>query len=393
MADLGTSPLCESFIKAEDYSKGEPWYPLHVYICSQCYLAQIDQFVSEGDIFHDYAYFSAYSTSWVTHAKHYVETAVERLKLTTDSFVVEVASNDGYLLQFVADRNIRHLGVEPSFTVATAARERGVVTEEIFFGEETALDLLARHGPADLIAGNNVYAHVPDINDFTKGLEILLAESGTVTLEFPHLAELVANNQFDTIYHEHFSYLSLTAVSGIFEAFGLRVYDVEQLPTHGGSLRIWGCKQTAQIATQPRVAKLLEAEKNAGMLGMAYYEAFADKLALTKHKLLSLLVPLKMEGKTIAAYGAPGKGNTLLNYCGIGRDMLDFAVDKNPYKHGRFTPGMRIPIYDTPKLAEAKPDYVLILPWNLKEEIMQQCAYISEWGGRFIVPIPEPTIY
>jgi len=389
VADLGTHPLCESFLTAEQLHRMEPHYPLIVFVCRSCWLVQLEQFVAPGDIFSEYAYFSSYATTWVEHARRYVEMIAQRLCLGPRSRVVEVASNDGYLLQHFLPLGIPVLGIEPAANVARVAIEKGVPTRVEFFGEDYAGRLVEEGLRADLIAGNNVLAQVPDLNDFVRGLKRLLAPGGTITLEFPHLEKLFAENQFDTIYHEHFSYFSTLAVSNIFRAQGLELYDVEEIPTHGGSLRVYFKHAGSETPpTSESVARLIEREVRAGFLDVATYLAFNERVKETKRALLEFLIRLKRAGKRIAGYGAPGKGNTLLNYCGVGRDFLDFTVDRNPYKHGRFLPGTHVPIFEPARIEHEKPDYVLILPWNFKDEIKAQLRSIRAWGGQFIVPIP-----
>lgn len=391
--DLGMSPLCESFVPAARLDHAEAFYPLHVRVCDECLLVQLGEYVSPSEIFTEYAYFSSYSTSWVEHARRYVDLVTERLHLGSDSFIVELASNDGYLLQHFVARGARVLGIEPAANVAAVAAGKGIPTRVAFFGVETANAVAREHGLADLIVGNNVLAHVPDINDFVGGAKALLAPSGTVTMEFPHLMKLVEGNQFDTIYHEHFSYLSFMVVVRIFERHGMKVFDVEELATHGGSLRIFATH--ADDAARPvteQARSLLQRELERGYGTVDGYTGYQARVDRTKHALLSFLIDAKRSGKRIAAYGAPGKGNTLLNYCAIRTDFIDFAVDANPYKHGRFTPGTRIPILHPSALREARPDYVLILPWNLRDEIVRVASYVSEWGGRFVVPIPEVMV-
>jgi SAM-dependent methyltransferase len=388
------SPLCESFLTADQLDRMEPFYPLHVRVCDRCWLVQLPEYVSGAEIFREYAYFSSYSDSWLAHARAYTATMIDRFHLTAQSQVVEVGSNDGYLLQYFVQRGIPSLGIEPAANVAQAALERGVPTQVRFFGRQAARDLLAQGRRADLLAGANVMAQVHDINDFVAGLKILLAPRGVITIEFPHLMRLVEGNQFDTIYHEHFSYFSLLSVERIFGAHGLTVFDVDELPTHGGSLRIYACHDTD--ASHPVTRQLMALrwqERAAGMNGLRYYASFGDHVQQTKRKLLDFLIDARRRGKSIAGYGAPGKGNTLLNYCGIRTDFLEYTVDRNPYKHGRFTPGTHIPIYPPERLALTRPDYVLILPWNLRDEIMAQHAYIREWGAQFVVPIPELRVY
>ena len=386
------SPLCETFLRADELNRMEPFYPLRVWVCERCFLVQLQEYVSPAEIFTEYAYFSSYSTSWLKHAKDYTDMAADRFGLDGRSRVVEIASNDGYLLQYFVEKGIPVLGVEPAANVAKAAVERGVPTVVRFFGRETAGDLVRDPGPADLIVGNNVLAHVPDVNDFVGGLKILLAPDGVVTMEFPHLWRLMDENQFDTIYHEHFSYLSFTTVIEIFSAHGLRIFDVDRIPTHGGSLRIYAGHAGTIRAEEPAVAALRTAEEAQGFRSTERYASFAPRVEETKRALLDFLIETRRAGKSVAAYGAPGKGNTLLNYCGIRTDFVDYAVDRNPYKHGRYTPGTHIPIFPPERIRETRPDYVLILPWNLKDEITEQLAYVREWGGRFVVPIPRVDV-
>lgn len=391
--DLGMHPLCESYVSEDKLNAMEPFYPLHAFVCEQCFLVQLQEYVSPAEIFTEYAYFSSYADSWVQHAKRYTEMMVGRLKLTATSFVVELASNDGYLLQHFVAQGIPVLGVEPAANVAEAARKRNVPTLVKFFGRKTASELVAERGKANLVLGNNVLAQVPDINDFVGGIRLLLAPQGTMTIEFPHLMKLMEENQFDTIYHEHFFYFSLISAERVFAAHGLTLFDVEELPTHGGSLRIYG--RHAEDAAQPiteRYRELMLREKAAGFDRLDTYAVFGEKVKETKRKLLEFLIEAKRKGKIIVGYGAPGKGNTLLNYCGIRGDFIDFTVDRNPYKQGKYLPGTHIPIFSPEKIMEAKPDYVLILPWNFKEEIIAQISYVCEWGGRFVVPIPEVMI-
>jgi hypothetical protein len=392
MVDLGVSPLCESFLREDQLDTMEPHYPLAVLVCHKCYLAQLGQYVSVGDIFHEYAYFSSYSTSWVDHAKNFVHSISRRLDLTSQSFAVELASNDGYLLQHFLPLNIPVLGIEPAANVAEVAKAKGVPTHVDFFGRALARKLTEMGKRSDLIIGNNVLAQVPDLNDFVGGIAILLAPGGTVTLEFPHILRLIEERQFDTIYHEHFSYFSLVCIEMMAARHGLKLVDVEELPTHGGSLRVYLQHEASGTSASARVSELIEREIAFGLTRMETYLQFEVTVRALKRELLLLLAELKQEGKTIVGYGAPGKGNTLLNYCGIGPDMIDFTVDRNPYKHGRFTPGRRIPIHAPSALDAARPDYVFILPWNLKGEIMKQLSHISEWGGQFIIPVPKPVI-
>lgn len=391
--DLGMSPLCESFLREDELDRMEPFYPLRVLVCGVCFLVQLHEYVRVESIFSDYAYFSSYSDSWLAHAKAYVDIMTQRFALGPGSRVVELASNDGYLLQYFVAKGIPALGVEPAANVAKVAREKGVPTVVAFFGKTTAGTLLAEGGAADVIVGNNVLAQVPDLNDFVGGMKALLAPRGVVTMEFPHLMRLVDGNQFDTIYHEHFSYFSFIATQRIFASHGLTLFDVEELPSHGGSLRIFA--RHADDASKPVTARALELEARelaAGMTQLSTYGAFAKKVHETKHRLLAFLIDAKRRGKSIAGYGAPGKGNTLLNYCGIRTDFLDYTVDRSPHKQGKFLPGTHIPIFAPEKIAETKPDYVMIVPWNLEKEIAKQLAYVREWGGRLVVPIPEVKV-
>ncbi|MEJ5082839.1 MULTISPECIES: class I SAM-dependent methyltransferase [unclassified Ochrobactrum] len=390
--DLGMSPPCESFITAEQLDHMEPYYPLYAYVCDHCYLVQLKEYFSPADIFTEYAYFSSFATSWVNHAKLYCDEITEKLSLNSDSFVVEIASNDGYLLQHFLPKGIPILGIEPAANVAQAAVAKGVPTRVDFFGSDLASRMVSDGKKADLIIGNNVLAQVPDLNDFVRGMQILLKPEGVITLEFPHLTNLIEQNQFDTIYHEHFSYFSLLTIRYMAHRHHLKVIDVDELPTHGGSLRVYLAHNTSKRKAGPRVAALLKREQAFGINDITTYEQFAEKTRRTKRDLLSFLIAAKNSGKRICGYGAPGKGNTLLNYCGIGTDFLDFTVDRNPYKHGRFTPGMHIPIYDTTMIDSYKPDYILILPWNFKDEIIRQMQHVVEWGGKFIIPIPHVTL-
>jgi SAM-dependent methyltransferase len=391
--DLGMSPLCESYLSMDQLNQMEPFYPLYVYVCDQCYLVQLEEYVTPEHIFTEYAYFSSYATSWLEHVKKYTHQMIDRFGLDKNSFVVEVASNDGYLLQYFVEKGVPVLGIEPALNVAKAAEAIGVPTLTEFFGVECATKLAAEGKQADLIAGNNVLAQVPDLNDFVAGLKILLKPQGVITIEFPHLMRLMEENQFDTIYHEHFSYFSLITAEKIFAGHGMTLFDVEELPTHGGSLRIYGrhADDTSKPITD-RLMALHDREIAAGFTDMSCYANFAEQVKETKRKLLAFLIQAKRDGKTVVGYGAPGKGNTLLNYCGIRTDFLDFTVDRNPYKQGKFLPGTRIPIFHPDRIAEVQPDYVFILPWNFKDEIMKQMAFIREWGGQFVVPIPEVQV-
>jgi SAM-dependent methyltransferase len=390
--DLGMSPLCESFLAPEQVDAMEPYFPLHALVCGECFLVQLREYVSPDHIFTEYAYFSSYSTSWVAHAKRYCEMITERLGLGSDSLVVELASNDGYLLQHFVPLGVPVLGIEPAANVAKVAVDKGIETCVDFFGIRLADQLAAAGRKADLIAGNNVLAQVPDLNDFVAGMTRLLKPEGVVTLEFPHLERLIEGNQFDTIYHEHFSYFSLTTIDIMARRHGLKLIDVEELPTHGGSLRVYLAHADSSRSVDKRVTALLKREEKRGFCKLETYTTFSDRVTRTKRKLLSFMISAKEDGKRICGYGAPGKGNTLLNYCGIGTDFLDFTVDRNPYKHGRFTPGMHIPIFPVEAIAAAKPDYILILPWNIRDEIVRQMRQVGEWGGKFIVPIPEVAI-
>ncbi len=391
--DLGMSPLCQTHIKPEQLNSMEPFYPLHAYVCTQCYLVQLDEYVTPDDIFSDYDYFSSFSDSWVEHARKYTEMITERLSLDSDSLVMEIASNDGYLLQHFVKKQIPVLGIEPAANVAKAAEEKGIRTTVRFFGEDTANAVRSEYGPANLLLGNNVLAHVPNINDFVAGMKALLAEDGVLTMEFPHLLKLIDENQFDTIYHEHFSYLSFFTVEQIFAKHGLTLFDVEELPSHGGSLRIFGRHtENTDLAVTENVEKLRAEEISRGISSLELYKAFEEKVKETKRKLLEFLIEKKREGKKVVGYGAPGKGNTLLNYCGIRQDFLDYTTDRSPQKQGKYTPGTRIPILDPSVIKETKPDYILILPWNLAREITEQHAYVKEWGGKFVVPIPEVAV-
>ena len=392
--DLGMSPLCESYVPAEKLNQMEPFYPLHTHVCEKCFLVQLEEYVSPEEIFTEYAYFSSYADSWVEHMRRYADMITTRIGLKSDSLVVEVASNDGYLLQHFVKKGIPVLGIEPAANVAKVAIEKGIPTLVKFFGEGTARELAATGRRADLICGANVLAQVPKPNDFVKGLQVLLKPGGVITIEFPHLMRLMAENQFDTIYHEHFSYFSFVSAEKIFAAQGLTLFDVEELSTHGGSLRVYA--RHADDATKPvteRAREMQRREVEAGLLRVETYSGFGEQVKETKRKLLEFLIAAKRAGKMVVGYGAPGKGNTLLNYCGIRTDFVEFTVDRNTYKQGRFLPGTHIPIHHPDRIREARPDYVLILPWNFKDEIMAQMAGIREWGGKFVVPIPEVKVY
>jgi len=391
--DLGMSPLANSYVEPEALQRMEPFFPLHVWVCEHCLLVQLPETESPEVIFSDYAYFSSYSTSWLRHAESYVAAMVERFGLDQESQVVEIASNDGYLLQYFQQRGIPVLGIEPAGNVAQAAQERGIRTLVKFFNTKTAGELADEGLEADLLLGNNVLAHVPGLNDFVEGLKVALKPGGVVTMEFPHLMRLMAENQFDTIYHEHFSYFSFRTVLDVFRVRGLSLFDVEELPTHGGSIRIYARHtEDESKPVEPRVTELLERERAAGFDDLDHYLSFGEQVRETKRKLLSFLVRLKNEGKSIAGYGAPAKGNTLLNYCGVGTDFIDYTVDRSPHKQGRYLPGTRIPIYAPEHISKTRPDYVLILPWNLKDEIIEQMTDLSSWGGQFFVAIPEVTV-
>jgi SAM-dependent methyltransferase len=393
-ADLGLTPLCQKHVKPSELNDAETFYPLHAFVCTSCWLVQLGEYATPEEIFaQEYAYFSSYSDTWLAHARRYAETMTGSLHLGAKSLVVEIASNDGYLLQYFVARGIPVLGVEPAANVARVAEERGVRTAVKFFGSATARELREVYGGADLVLGNNVLAHVPDLNDFVEGMRVILNPAGVITMEFPHLVQLVEHNQFDTIYHEHFSYFSFTTVEKVFAAHGITLFDVEELPTHGGSLRIYGRHSGAGGAVHARVADLRGREEAWGVRSLEVYRSFDEKVKESKRAILSFLIGARREGKRVAGYGAPGKGNTLLNYCGIRTDFLDYTVDRSPHKQNTYTPGTHIPIYGPEKIRETRPDYVFILPWNLKDEIMEQMAFIREWGGRFVVPIPEVRVY
>ena len=391
--DLGMSPLCETYPSVGDLNRGEVYYPLHVYVCGQCYLVQLEEYESAEKIFSDYAYFSSYSDSWLKHADNYCAQMVSRFGLDERSFVVEVASNDGYLLQHFVSRGVPVLGIEPAANVAKVAVEKNIPTLVRFFGTQVASELAGEGRCADLVLGNNVLAQVPDLNDFVEGLKIMLKPEGVLTLEFPHLLRLIDRNEFDTIYHEHFSYFSIITTLRLMEAHGMRVFDVEELPTHGGSLRVYACRAESQThALQLHVQRLLAEEEEAGLASLEGYESFARQVKQTKLSLLNFLLQAAQEGKSVAGYGAPGKSATLLHYCGISKDLIQYTVDRSPHKQGRFLPGTHIPIYHPDRIRETQPDYVVILPWNLKDEIIEQLQFIRKWGGRFVVPIPTLTI-
>jgi 2-polyprenyl-3-methyl-5-hydroxy-6-metoxy-1,4-benzoquinol methylase len=389
------SPIANDYLTEEQLHCAEKFYPLHTYVCEKCLLVQLEEFESPEHIFGDgdYAYFSSYSDSWLQHAKAYTDLMIQKFGFNQNNQVIEIASNDGYLLQFFQKKGIPVLGVEPAANTAKVAEKKGIPSVVKFFGVQTAKELVAARQQADLLVGNNVLAHVPDVNDFVAGMKILLKPNGIFTMEFPHLLQLIQQNQFDTIYHEHFSYFSFLIVGKIFAAHGLTLFDVEEIPTHGGSLRIYGKHDNATVPMiSERVTQLRAKEIQAGLERLETYLTFGEKVKQTKRKLLSFLIDAKAQGKAIAGYGAPAKGNTLLNYCGISTDFIDYTVDRSPYKQGLFLPGTHIPILHPDKIRETKPDYLLILPWNLKEEIMAQMAFILEWGGKFVVPIPEVQV-
>ena len=393
-ADLGMSPPSNSYLKAEQLDRMERFYPLHAWVCGKCFLVQLEEFESPEEIFSDYAYFSSYSDSWLKHAKAYTDTMAQRFALGASSFVVEIASNDGYLLQYFVERGVPVLGIEPAANVAAVAEKKGVPSLVKFFGVQTARELVesGRQRP-DLMLGNNVLAHVPDLNDFVAGMKILLAPGGVITMEFPHLLRLMHENQFDTIYHEHFSYISFVVAERVFAAHGLTLFDVDEIPTHGGSLRIYARHaENAALPVSQKVAELRGREQAAGLERADTYLSFAEQVRATKRSLLKFLISAQEAGKRVVGYGAPAKGNTLLNYCGVRTDLIEYTVDRSPHKQGHFLPGVHIPVYGPEHIRETRPDYVLILPWNLKDEVIAQMADIREWGGRFVVPIPEVRV-
>jgi SAM-dependent methyltransferase len=392
--DLGMSPPCQNRIFPSQLNHMEMFYPLRVLLCEHCFLVQLQEYVAPDEIFSDYAYFSSYSSSWVEHAERYVEMVIERFSLGEGSSIVELASNDGYLLQHFVNRKVPCLGIEPADNVAEVARQKGIPTLSKFFGADVANEIRKEHGSADLIIGNNVLAHVPDLNGFVSGLKSLLSDHGVVTMEFPHLERLIAENQFDTIYHEHFSYLSFSVVEKVFARHGLRLFDVQELPTHGGSLRIFACHDDSTVHVSTIcVSELRSREANNGFSETRLYDEFAGKVKATKRNILAFLIDQNNQGKQVVGYGAPGKGNTLLNYCGIREDLLQYTVDLSPHKQNTYTPGTHIPIYSPDRIKETKPDFIFILPWNLKDEISKQCQYVREWGGQFVVPIPEIQVF
>lgn len=390
--DLGMSPLSNAFLNSEHLNCAEKFYPLHAYVCANCFLVQLEQFESPDLIFSDYAYFSSYSDTWLSHAKTYTEFMVEHFGFDKTSQVIEIASNDGYLLQYFQQMGIPVLGIEPAANVAKVAEEKGIPSLVKFFGVQTAKDLVSEGKQADLLLGNNVLAHVPDLNDFVAGIKIVLKPQGVLTMEFPHVLQLIQQNQFDTIYHEHFSYFSFLTVEKIFATHGLTLFDVEELSTHGRSLRIYGRHSDRDGKISDRVTELKAKEIQSGLNQIDTYLGFGEKVKSIKRDLLSFLIDAKKQGKSIVGYGAPAKGNTLLNYCGIRTDLIDYVVDRSPHKQGLFLPGTHIPIFSPDKSRETKPDYLLILPWNIKNEIMEQMAHIREWGGQFVVPIPQVEV-
>ncbi|MEU7940613.1 class I SAM-dependent methyltransferase [Microbispora bryophytorum] len=389
IVDLGATPPCERFLTREQLDEPENTYPLHLRLCTDCRLAQIPPLITPEETFTEYAYFSSYSTSWVEHARRFVAGAADRLGLSAASFVVEVASNDGYLLRHVVERGIRCLGIEPSANVGRAAKDAGVPTLTAFLTPETGATVREEHGPADLVVANNVYAHIPDVVGFTRGLRALVADDGWVSIEVQHLLTLIEGTQYDTIYHEHFQYYTVASAMRALASGGLALVDVESLPTHGGSIRLWARPVEAAGEPGPRVTDLLASEKSAGLHELSGYAEFAARVARVRRDLLAFLITAAEEGRTVVGYGAPGKGNTLLNHCGIRPDLLSYTVDRNPYKHGRFTPGTRIPVLSPERIEQDRPDYVLVLPWNLRAEITEQLAHIRDWGGRLVFPIPR----
>ncbi len=393
-ADLGMSPVANSYVKPDALHRMEPFYPLHAYVCEACFLVQLEEFQSPSEIFGDYAYFSSYSESWLRHAREYSLETLQRFGIDAHWQVVEIASNDGYLLKNFKEAGVPVLGIEPAENVAKVAQQAGIPSVVKFFGTQTASGLVEQGVHADLLIGNNVLAHVPDLNDFVGGLKILLSQRGLVTMEFPHLLRLMQENQFDTIYHEHFSYFSFITVEQVFAKHGLTIFDVRELPTHGGSLRIYACHDSGSAhAVTENVARLRAEEERQGFLRPETYSSFSEQVKETKRKLLEFLIDARRNGKSVVGYGAPAKGNTLLNYCGIRTDFIDYTVDLSPHKQGLYLPGTRIPIHAPDRIQQTRPDYVLILPWNLKDEIMKQMRHIREWGGQFVVPIPEVKVY
>lgn len=392
--DLGMSPISNAFLKPEQLNQAEKFYPLHAYVCENCFLVQLEEFETPDAIFSDdYAYFSSYSETFLCHAENYTQMMIERFGFNSESLVVEIASNDGYLLQYFQKQGVRVLGIEPAANVARVAESKGIPSWVKFFGTTTAQEIVLQKKQADLLIGNNVLAHVPDINDFVAGMKLALNPNGILTMEFPHLLKLMEFNQFDTIYHEHFSYLSLLTVENIFASHGLTLFDVEEIPTHGGSLRIYGKHDSnSNYQVTERLNNFRQQEIEAQLNRIDTYLGFAEKVRSTKRKLLQFLIKIKSQGQTIVGYGAPAKGNTLLNYCGIGTDFIDYTVDRSPHKQGLFLPGTHIPIYHPDKISETRPDYVVILPWNIKDEIIEQMAHIKDWGGQFLIPIPQVEV-
>ena len=391
--DLGLTPLSNAFVKEEHLGKYEAFYPLHAYVCASCFLVQLEQFESPEHIFGDYAYFSSFSSSWLAHAERYAHQVTSAFGLDKHSNVVEIASNDGYLLRYFKQSGIRVLGIEPAGNVAEAAIERGIPTVIDFFGSKLASELTRQGRGADLLIGNNVLAHVPDLNDFISGMKILLNENGIITMEFPHLLQLMLHNQFDTIYHEHFSYFSLLTVKHVFASHGLVIFDVEELSTHGGSLRIYAKHETDGTKQETeRLRKLIEQERTYKLDTLQAYLVFSEQVKQVKRDIWKCLIGLKNKGKQMVGYGAPAKGNTLLNYCGVGKDVIDYVVDRNPYKQGLYLPGTRIPIYPPDRIRETEPDVVIIMPWNLSDEVITQTGYIRQWGGQWLRLIPEPEV-
>lgn len=394
VADLGMTPLSNAYLRRDQLAAGETFYPLHARVCDRCWLVQVEEFEAPEQIFGDYAYFSSYSESWLEHCRAYARRVIQRFGLREGSFVAEVASNDGYLLRNFLGQGFHVLGIEPAANVARVAEAAGIPTLVRFFGSATAREVVAERGQADLVVGNNVLAHVPGLNDFVAGLRILLRNGGVITMEFPHLLRLLEGNQFDTIYHEHFSYFSLTTVEEVFRAHELTIFDVEELPTHGGSLRIYARHaEDAGSAVAAAVVDLREREAAFGITDRRTYAAFGERVKASKRRLLEFLMGAAEQGQRVVGYGAAAKGNTLLNYCGVGADFLEYVVDRSPHKQGRFLPGTRLPIEAPERVLETRPEYLLILPWNLKAEIMEQMSGVRDWGGRFVVPIPEVEIY
>jgi SAM-dependent methyltransferase len=392
-ADLGVSPLSNSYVPRDRAREMEPFYPLHAFVCERCLLVQVEAFETPDRIFSNYAYFSSYSDSWLDHSCRYVDRALQRLGLGSTSLVVEAASNDGYLLRFFLERGVKVLGIEPAANVAAVARERAIPTEIVFLGRDSGQALRDMHGVAELVVANNVIAHVPDLHDFIAGLEVLMAPAGTLTVEIPHIQNLIESVQFDTIYHEHFSYYSLHSMERVLAAHGLRIWDVEKIPTHGGSLRFWIVRDGDSRLVESRVQQLRDEERQRGLTTLPIYQGFQKKVAERKREILRFFIEAAEGGRTVAGYGAPAKGNTLLNYCGIRGDMMPFTVDRNPEKQGTLLPGTRIPVLAPEVYRERKPDYVMILPWNIRDEVVSQTAYIREWGGRFVVAMPELEVF